>query len=252
MVAHKGSETDHSYLGYESIQRGILKNPRARRFMLVPSQTISVRAESAMSPPAEGPTSSSLLGEVADWENHQAWNTISEPVRSSHPRLVPRPWTSTTIPSTRCAAHLDQPGPADENLPVRRQQRSFGAGSSASANRGLSTSSDGASLSARSASTMADATSSLPRRTIMRTPTFPNGFAQKAEKVQAAVKARVKPGSWEAFWLVCVYDQSVDKTARDLRMTRIAVYAATARVARMLCEEGKRVLDQSSAGRGRR
>jgi len=63
----------------------------------------------------------------------------------------------------------------------------------------------------------------------------------EAEKVQAAVRAKVKPWTWEAFWLVAVCDWSVERTAKTLGMTRTAVYAASERVARKLCDEGKRV-----------
>ena len=66
---------------------------------------------------------------------------------------------------------------------------------------------------------------------------------EQGEKVQAAVRAKVKPRTWEAFWLVAVCDWSVERTAQSLGMTRIAVYAARDRVARMLGNEGKRVSD---------
>jgi RNA polymerase sigma factor (sigma-70 family) len=65
----------------------------------------------------------------------------------------------------------------------------------------------------------------------------------EAEKVQAAVRARVKPHTWDAFWLVAVCDWTVERTAKSLGMTHTAVYAARERVARMLCDEGKRVSD---------
>jgi RNA polymerase sigma-70 factor (ECF subfamily) len=62
----------------------------------------------------------------------------------------------------------------------------------------------------------------------------------EAERLQAQVKKKVRPASWEAFWLVAVRDMSVEETARMLEMTRTAVYAATARVGRMLREEAER------------
>ena len=68
------------------------------------------------------------------------------------------------------------------------------------------------------------------------------------ERVQAAVRAKVKPATWDAFWLVAVCDWSVERTAKSLGMTHIAVYAARERVARMLCDEGKRVSDGWAAG----
>jgi hypothetical protein len=69
----------------------------------------------------------------------------------------------------------------------------------------------------------------------------------EAEKVQAAVRARVKPHTWEAFWLVAVCDWTVERTARALGMTHTAVYAARERVARMLHDEGKCVWDRQAA-----
>jgi RNA polymerase sigma factor (sigma-70 family) len=68
------------------------------------------------------------------------------------------------------------------------------------------------------------------------------------EQIQSAVRARVKPHNWEAFSLVAIYDWSVEQTAQALGMTRAAVYAAKERVARMLRDEGRRVLDQRAAG----
>jgi RNA polymerase sigma factor (sigma-70 family) len=70
----------------------------------------------------------------------------------------------------------------------------------------------------------------------------------EAEKVQAAVRAKVKPWTWDAFWLVAVCDWTVARTAKALGMTHTAVYGARQRVARMLCDEGKRVLDRWAAG----
>jgi RNA polymerase sigma-70 factor (ECF subfamily) len=70
----------------------------------------------------------------------------------------------------------------------------------------------------------------------------------EAEKVQAAVRARVKPHTWDAFWLVAVCDWTVERTAKALGMTRIAVYAARERVSRMLRDEGKCVWDRWAAG----
>ena len=70
----------------------------------------------------------------------------------------------------------------------------------------------------------------------------------EAEKVQGAVRAKVKPHTWDAFWLVAVCDWTVDRTARALGMTHTAVYAASERVARMLRDEGKCVSDRWVAG----
>ena len=56
------------------------------------------------------------------------------------------------------------------------------------------------------------------------------------------------PTTWDAFWLVAVCDWTVERTAKALGMTHTAVYAARERVARMLCDEGKRVSDRWAAG----
>ena len=70
----------------------------------------------------------------------------------------------------------------------------------------------------------------------------------EAEKVQAAVRKKVNPRTWDAFWLVAVCDWTVERTANTLGMTHTAVYAARERVARMLRNEGKRVTDHCTAG----
>ncbi len=64
----------------------------------------------------------------------------------------------------------------------------------------------------------------------------------EAAKVQALVRAKVKPHTWDAFWLVVVCDWTVEMTAKSLGMTHTAVYGARERVARMLCDQGKRLL----------
>jgi RNA polymerase sigma factor (sigma-70 family) len=62
----------------------------------------------------------------------------------------------------------------------------------------------------------------------------------EAEQAQAAVRRRIQPRTWDAFWLVAVSDWTIDRTAKALGMTRIAVYAATQRVSQMLRDEGQR------------
>ena len=47
--------------------------------------------------------------------------------------------------------------------------------------------------------------------------------------------------------MVAVCDWSVERTAQSLGMSKVAVYAARDRVARMLCALGKRVLDGLAA-----
>lgn len=70
----------------------------------------------------------------------------------------------------------------------------------------------------------------------------------EAAKVQAAVRKKVNPRTWDAFWLVAVCEWTVARTANTLGMTHTAVYAARERVARMLRDEGKRVTDHCAAG----
>jgi RNA polymerase sigma-70 factor (ECF subfamily) len=80
------------------------------------------------------------------------------------------------------------------------------------------------------------------------------GLFREAEEIQAAVKERVEPQTWEAFWLVGVVLWTVDETAQALRMSHAAVYKAKARVTKMLQAEAHRRalagMDTGSAGRG--
>jgi RNA polymerase sigma factor (sigma-70 family) len=73
---------------------------------------------------------------------------------------------------------------------------------------------------------------------------FRRFLLREGEKVQAAVRARVKPHNWDAFWLVAVCDWTVERTGTALGMSVCAVYAARERVARMLREEGQRVSER--------
>jgi RNA polymerase sigma-70 factor (ECF subfamily) len=69
-----------------------------------------------------------------------------------------------------------------------------------------------------------------------------------AERVQSAVRARIKPQTWEAFWLVSVCDWTVERTADALGMTRTAVHAARQRTSKMLADEGRYESCRRSAG----
>jgi hypothetical protein len=62
----------------------------------------------------------------------------------------------------------------------------------------------------------------------------------QAAKAQDAVRRRIRPRTWDAFWLVIVRDWTVARTAKTLDMTHAAVYAAVDRVNRMLLDEGRR------------
>lgn len=73
-------------------------------------------------------------------------------------------------------------------------------------------------------------------------------FLDACEQVQSAVRARVKPHNWDAFWLVAVYDWNVAQTAEALSISRISVYAAKKRVERMLREEGRRLSKPRETG----
>lgn len=65
------------------------------------------------------------------------------------------------------------------------------------------------------------------------------GLLREAEEIQAAVRRRVEPHTWEAFWLVGIVLWTVDETAQHLRMKNAAVYKAKARVTKMLQDEGR-------------
>ena len=67
---------------------------------------------------------------------------------------------------------------------------------------------------------------------------------RQAEQVQHAVKQRVEPQTWQAFWRIAVDGRSVRETADDMGMSYAAVFAAHKRVGRMLRAEGKRRLAQ--------
>jgi RNA polymerase sigma factor (sigma-70 family) len=63
----------------------------------------------------------------------------------------------------------------------------------------------------------------------------------EVQRIHQAVRSRVSERSWDAFWLVAVQDWPVEQTALSLGMTHTAVYAAKARVAKILAEEGNRM-----------
>ncbi|MGO9470847.1 MAG: sigma-70 family RNA polymerase sigma factor [Isosphaeraceae bacterium] len=63
---------------------------------------------------------------------------------------------------------------------------------------------------------------------------------RQAEQVQHAVKQRVEPQTWQAFWRIAIDGCSIRETANDMGMSYAAVFAAHKRVGRMLRAEGKR------------
>jgi RNA polymerase sigma factor (sigma-70 family) len=62
---------------------------------------------------------------------------------------------------------------------------------------------------------------------------------RRAEAVQAAVRARVQPQTWEAFWLLAVSDWDLEETVRALGISHASAYKAKQRVMRHLKEEGR-------------
>jgi DNA-directed RNA polymerase specialized sigma24 family protein len=70
--------------------------------------------------------------------------------------------------------------------------------------------------------------------------TFLSNLFREAEEVQATVKGRVAPRTWEAFWLVGVSLWSVEETSEHLQMSHASVYKAKERVLKSLQAEGRK------------
>ncbi|MGP0069911.1 MAG: RNA polymerase sigma factor [Isosphaeraceae bacterium] len=203
----------------------------------------------------EGSTSPTLLGEVSNWENHPAWlafrrrydpllrrwcrayrldeDSVDEVCQRIWIELADRMRTFRYDPNGSFRGWLRQVC-VSRARDFLRQRKALGL----------------LSLDDRDQEAGAD----VPENAIE---TDPAGEAddlfrllrlEEAEKAQAAVRAKVKPQTWDAFWLVAVRDWKVEETARTLGMTHTAVYAARERVARMLCDEGKRVSDRWPVG----
>jgi RNA polymerase sigma factor (sigma-70 family) len=66
------------------------------------------------------------------------------------------------------------------------------------------------------------------------------GLFREGKEIQAAVRRRVEPHTWEAFWLVGVLLWTVDETAQYLQMSHTNVYKAKARVTKLLQSEARR------------
>ncbi|MDG3005044.1 RNA polymerase sigma factor [Paludisphaera mucosa] len=76
---------------------------------------------------------------------------------------------------------------------------------------------------------------------------WPSWFAgrrREAERIQAEVRRRVEPQTWEAFRLVCLEIWTVKEAARHLGTSEANVYKAVARVRKRLGDEGARALDR--------
>jgi len=64
-----------------------------------------------------------------------------------------------------------------------------------------------------------------------------------AAAAQAAVKARVGPETWQAFWMVAVEDRSVKEAAETLGKSYAATFVAQKRVKERLRVEARRLMD---------
>lgn len=65
-----------------------------------------------------------------------------------------------------------------------------------------------------------------------------------AEEAQNRVRQRVDARTWQVFWDIAVLGRSVRESSEAAGMTYYAAFAARKRVARMLRDEGQRLLDQ--------
>jgi RNA polymerase sigma factor (sigma-70 family) len=63
---------------------------------------------------------------------------------------------------------------------------------------------------------------------------------RQAEEAQEAVRSRVDPETWRAYWLVAIEDQPLREAAESLGKSYTAVYTGYKRVDRMLRQEGQR------------
>jgi RNA polymerase sigma factor (sigma-70 family) len=60
------------------------------------------------------------------------------------------------------------------------------------------------------------------------------------QEIQAKVKAKVQPQTWDAFWLIAVRSCTVEETVSALGISHASAYKAKERVARQLRAEGER------------
>jgi RNA polymerase sigma factor (sigma-70 family) len=65
-------------------------------------------------------------------------------------------------------------------------------------------------------------------------------WLQQVEAVQRAVKARVQPQTWEAFWLIQIRSWTVEETVAALGISHASAFKAKERVLRHLRNEGLR------------
>jgi RNA polymerase sigma factor (sigma-70 family) len=64
----------------------------------------------------------------------------------------------------------------------------------------------------------------------------------QAAEVQAAVRSRVDPDTWRAYWMIAIEDRTIRETADSLGKAYTAVYNGYKRVDRMLRMEGNQRL----------
>jgi RNA polymerase sigma-70 factor (ECF subfamily) len=65
------------------------------------------------------------------------------------------------------------------------------------------------------------------------------GDLERAKQLSEMVRARVKPHTWEAFWLTTVGGETAAEVSRKLGMSIARVYVAKSRVIKLLQAEGK-------------
>jgi RNA polymerase sigma factor (sigma-70 family) len=70
--------------------------------------------------------------------------------------------------------------------------------------------------------------------------TFLSDLFREAEEIQAIVKGRVAPRTWEGFWLVGISLWTARETAEHLQMSLASVLKAKERVLRSLQAEGRK------------
>jgi RNA polymerase sigma-70 factor (ECF subfamily) len=63
-----------------------------------------------------------------------------------------------------------------------------------------------------------------------------------AQEVQDGVRRRVEERTWEIFWKIAVLGQSIREASEAAGISYYAAFAAQKRVARMLREDGRRLL----------
>ena len=66
----------------------------------------------------------------------------------------------------------------------------------------------------------------------------PLALLREAGEAQAAVRSRIDPETWQAFWLTRIEDQPVRQVASSLGKSYAAVYYGSLRVAKQLRREG--------------